>query len=358
MSLQTSDSLQAPLRPTEDQLLASSSPPLSAAQAQAICCEVFGVDGDATLLTGERDQNFLIAAVNGQYVMKVTHPSEPAGVTEFQTLAQLHALRSELKVPIPKLYAALDGAYIHRRPLLQANATQAIRLISFAEGVPLHLTKTSAAQRQALGRALASLDAALAPFQHPQMDHQLLWDVQHLGRLAELLGFIDDAEKQQLAKQALQHICTVALPAAASLPHQVIHNDLNPYNVMAAGDDAAQISAILDFGDMVRAPRVQDLAVACAYQLSQTRNPLETAVDFMQAYQAVYPLERSEWVLVPDLIAARLLTTVLITEWRAKQHPKNRTYILRNNPRCWDGLQRLAQIPLPQQQAFVLDSIF
>ena len=104
------------------------------------------------------------------------------------------------------------------------------------------------------------------------------------------------------------------------------------------------VRSILDFGDMVHAPLVNDLAVASAYHLGNGSNVLTQALPFISSYNAVLPLESSELEILYDLIAARLVITVAITNWRASLYPENRNYILRNAPQAWAGLHGFADI--------------
>lgn len=52
--------------------------------------------------------------------------------------------------------------------------------------------------------------------------------------------------------------------------------------------------------------------------------------------------------LLPDLILARIVARIVISEWRAERFPQNRTYVLRNTPRAWEHLHRLLSIPAEQ----------
>lgn len=324
----------------DDALFARSWRKLDAAEAAALAAQAFGVSGHATLLTSERDQNFRID-VPGQagYVLKITHPAEDTGVTDFHTQAQLHLMHADATLPIPRLIATRDGASVYWRE--SDDARQAVRLITFVPGVPLHKVARSAAQRRALGTALARIDLALGSFSHAHASHRLLWDLQHLAQLRPLLACIDDAERRALAQRCLDRFEARVAPVLPTLRRQVIHNDLNPYNVLVDADDHDRVAAIFDFGDMVEAPLVQEIAVAAAYQLADAPDPLATAAECIGAYHARLPLTDTEIALLPDLIAARLLTTVLITSWRARAHPENSTYILRNSGLSWNGLERL-----------------
>lgn len=331
---------------------------MSMIQAQDLARSVFGIDGHATLLTSERDQNFKISTGQGNdFVFKATHPSEDPGVTDFQTQAQLHIMNNGPNVPIPRLRRRLTGEYIHWREIPGSGQVHAIRVIEFVSGSPLYKVHRSNRLLASIGASLAYLNIALEGFHHPQMNHKLLWDIQNLKQLNTLIDYIDDEVKRERVREGLRRYATETEPALMQLPKQVIHNDMNPYNIMVDDDSGTSLTAILDFGDMVSAPRVQDLAVLCAYQLSDDENVLRHAVECIKAYHAISPLTRSEIYLLPNLIEARLLATVLITEWRAKKHPENREYILRNNPSAWAGLQRFNEFGPGEAEMFIVKKI-
>ena len=126
-----------------------------------------------------------------------------------------------------------------------------------------------------------------------------------------------------------------------TLPRQVIHNDFNPHNILVSPSNPDVLAGVIDFGDMVEAPLINDLAVALSYQIG-AGNGLENAIAILAAYHRVRPLDRSEIACLPTLLRTRLAMTVIITEWRASLHPENREYILRNHPIALSGLVCLA----------------
>lgn len=136
----------APGGASQNGLFAKATAHIGADEAASLARSVFGVEGEATLLTGERDQNFLIQGTGSRFVLNVAHPSEPAGVTEFQTLAQLQVLRHNPGVPVPGVCLTVTGEHIHRRAVPGTDATQAVRLIDFIDGQPLFKTSGSARQ--------------------------------------------------------------------------------------------------------------------------------------------------------------------------------------------------------------------
>jgi Ser/Thr protein kinase RdoA (MazF antagonist) len=134
---------------------------------------------------------------------------------------------------------------------------------------------------------------------------------------------------------------TDVAPALARLPRQVIHGDFNPHNLLADPADPQRLTGILDFGDMTLSHRICDLAVAASY-LIEPADPLSLLAPLVTAYIHVNPLTADEIALLPDLITARLVTTLVITAWRAARYPENAPYILRNAPVSRAGLAALA----------------
>ncbi len=105
-----------------------------------------------------------------------------------------------------------------------------------------------------------------------------------------------------------------------------------------------EIAGVIDFGDSVHSPIVQDLAVAAAYQFEPTGHPLEGPAEVAAAFHELYPLLPEEVEILPDFIGARFALAIAISFWRAARHPDNAAYIMRNQNAAWSGLQRLNEI--------------
>ena len=134
------------------------------------------------------------------------------------------------------------------------------------------------------------------------------------------------------------------LPRLASLRSQVIHNDYHFYNVLVAPHDHARIVGIIDFGDMLHAPLVGEVATAAAFHMGGSADPFEGPAQFVAAFHESLPLAAVEQEIVADLMATRHLITVLISEWRSARYPENRPYIMRHNPAAWEALSDMADI--------------
>ncbi|TDQ80902.1 Ser/Thr protein kinase RdoA (MazF antagonist) [Dongia mobilis] len=331
--------------------LSSPKPTLSAEEAVVLAESRFGVRGTAYQLTSERDANFRIRTADGAgYVLKLANPAEEEAVTNLQTMALLHIAQRDPDLPVQRVFPSLSGR--HEEILTDAEGRpMVLRLFSYLEGTPLHQVPRSPTQRRNLGAHLARLTCALADFSHSATHHDLQWDIKHAHRLWDLLPYVEAGARRGLVEQILRNFDEFALPAMPQLRAHFVHNDLNPYNVLVAEEDHDRIAGILDFGDMVWTPLVNDLAVASSYQLALEGNPLEDVAEFIGAYHAVLPLEAREIDLLYDLIAARMATTICIASWRASRYPENRDYILRNAPRAWAGIEAFARLPREAAQA-------
>ena len=194
-----------------------------------------------------------------------------------------------------------------------------------------------------MGRMAARLSVGLQGFSHPAANHVLQWDIKQAARLRPLLPHIDP-DIRSLATEVLDRFDRDLAPLLPGLRAQVVHNDLNPHNVLVDPHDPTRITGVLDFGDMVETPLICDAAVAAAYQI----NPADARASlhaFAAAYHANLPLTAQEIRLLPDLTATRMLTTLAIASARAARYPGNAPYILRNVPAAAAGLLALSAAP-------------
>ena len=101
---------------------------------------------------------------------------------------------------------------------------------------------------------------------------------------------------------------------------------------------------------------VNDLAIAVANMLGDGPDPFGPGLDLIAGYHATTPLTTGELGLLPDLILARIVARIVISEWRAERFPENRAYVLRNTPRAWEHLNRLLSLPGKQIAARIQEA--
>ncbi|GKQ54652.1 phosphotransferase [Bradyrhizobium sp. Ce-3] len=317
--------------------------PITEAQAQKLVSEHYGLSAEIRRLDSERDQNFRLRTPDGlEYVLKIANPTEDRAVTNLQTEALRHVADRDPLLPIPRVTPAQDGA-AELDIRFDDGSTRVVRLLTFLAGTPMHQAPPSAALRRDVGQCAARLALALRDFVHPGAGHKLLWDIQHAVELRPLLDAVPPAQRDLVAR-VLDHFETDAAPVLAQLPRQPLHNDLNPHNIVVDADSQTRVCGIIDFGDLTATARINDLAIAAAYQVTDSDDPLAPALDLVAAYHAVSPLESRERGILFDLIATRMVMTIVISNIRAVRYPENSGYILRNNRQASARLARIATL--------------
>ncbi|WP_110597578.1 phosphotransferase [Salinicola lusitanus] len=338
-----------PAHETTD-VLAATALTVSPETAQRVLAERFGLAATLEPLSGERDCNFRAATADGQrYLLKFTHPAERQAVSDFQVRALMHLAEQDPALPVPRVLRDRDGD--PAPPLrLDDGRVSHVRLSTFLPGTPLADRVASPPFQFRLGGWLARIDTALADFDHPVRELSMPWDLQRADDLLPQTDSLDDASRQRI-RDLLQRFAEQLRPRLAVLPRQPIHNDLNGHNVLFAptADDANAApehpAAIIDFGDMLFAPRVIDLAVAAAYQMKGAADPLAGALALIAGYHAHSPLDETECALLRGLIETRLAMAITIATHRAERYPQNADYLLRNTAASRRALEHCLSLP-------------
>lgn len=317
-------------------------PPLSSDAAHTLLSDIFGLSGLADRLPSEVDDTFRITGDDGKrYTLKVAGVNERSDVLRFQTDAMLHLAEVAPGLPVPRALPARNGETIVASPF--DGEERLVRLLSWLDGTPLHAAPGSIAQMQALGHSLGALDRGLERYAPKVPQFDLIWDI---GRAKDVAKWADEIEDPALRALTQQAFARAAERGAqdVSLPHQVIHNDINPHNIIVDAADPDRISGIIDFGDLIYAPRINDLAIALSYQLGKDDGLARTAA-LIAGYRSEVVLTADEGAALLPKILARLAMTIAITTHRAAANPGHATYILRNRPISIAGLERLAALP-------------
>ncbi|MCH9296082.1 phosphotransferase [Pantoea allii] len=324
--------------------LSTAAPALSLPAIQSLVSEMYGIEGNIRPLASERDQNCCIEQADGtRYVLKISNPSEALSIVDFQIRALNHVAEVAPDLLIPRVVRTRKGQDCDNVTLADGAKTT-VRMLTYLDGMQVKDTNRTPAQRRAMGTCLAQLDLALQGFTHPAASHDLLWNVSAAHRLMDKLEELVDPTRRRLAEKFMTRFTTHVLPRLSAVRAQVIHNDFHLYNVMVAPEEQDRITGIIDFGDMLYAPLVGEVATAAAFQMSGQPDPFEGAAQFVGAYHKTLPLNDMEQDIVTDLMATRHLITVLITEWRAVRYPHNRAYIMRHNPAAWEALSFMADL--------------
>ena len=316
-------------------------PAFTSEQAAMLLKDHFGIEGRLSALDSERDQNFKVAAANGEvFILKIVNAAEPLAESDFQTALLDHTARAAPDLPVPRLMPALSGALLTGTEGT-GGATHRVRLVRWMEGTPLAQTPRHLRTLEDLGRTLGRFALAAQGFMHPGALRDIDWNLVHAGRSRDRLAHVASEKDRAILQRFLDRFETGVKEKLTRLRAGILHNDANDWNVLVDGD--GRISGLIDFGDALHGPLIADVAIACAYAGLDHPAPVDTAVAIAKGYHSVMPLQAQELDLLYDLIAMRLVTSVTISASRRRESEGN-PYLSISEKAAWEYLRKLDRI--------------
>ncbi|GAA4283633.1 hypothetical protein GCM10022261_11640 [Brevibacterium daeguense] len=277
-----------------------------------LCARHFGlaVEFDS-FLPGEVAINVLLHHDGSAYVLKVEYPSRTTTARHFdwvcrvQATARAAGLPVAAQLPSATPYADAESGEssgaLALAPIGKDSAM--VRLHEFVPGRVAAGVEPPADYPAQVGRLAAGLVSALArvPAEPEPILHA--WAFETTGAnvifACDRIAALESAGQVPveygarlsgdlaLARAHAQTFETEIRPQLTGLPHQVVHQDLNDFNILIA--DGA-IAGVIDFNDARTAPRVAEPAVAAAYAMLSSQDPLaairETCTGYAEAADA------------------------------------------------------------------------
>jgi hydroxylysine kinase len=331
--------------------IAEDAPKFSDVEVISLVRQRYGLAVAVASLVSERDQNFHLQTTDGrQFVLKIANSAEDPATTDFQIKALLHIAdyidAYGVPITVPRVLKTLGG---ETQTMLEAAGCQhVVRVVGYLSGVPIANRIPSASLSRNQGVCLAHLGRALRNFSHRGSNQILLWDVQQALNLRHLRGYLPDDEVRCDVEKALNDFEEYVWPNLSSMRHQFIHADFNPDNVLTDATDSDAISGVIDFGDMLVAPLIADLAIGASYARPLQGDPLALITEMLGGYHSVTSLSPAEINILFELIKTRLCASISILYWRASFRDTDDPYLekmLGTRPRAEEFLSRLTRIP-------------
>ncbi|MFC2133597.1 aminotransferase class III-fold pyridoxal phosphate-dependent enzyme [Bacteroidota bacterium] len=307
--------------------------------------EHFGIKADASLLVSERDQNFLLRDEKGsKFVLKIANETEKYDILDMQNRAMNHIAENSDKITCPKVIIAKDGEEI---VIVQSDSGNKyfMRLLSYLPGRFLaEIEDQSPELLYSLGKFMGNIVSTLSNFYHGSADRHFTWDLRHTGDTAHMSEYIASSHHRRIVEYFFHRFEISIEPTLKQLRISVIHNDANDHNVIVSdiGGKSA-VTGLIDFGDMVYSNIVNELAVAAAYVMFATSNPLESAGFVVKGFHDTFPLEETEVDLLYNLIAARLCISVSLSAYRNRNKSNNEYLTISEKP-ALETLEKLIKI--------------
>jgi len=333
-------------------------PQISAAQAEALVRERFGIDGVASELGSQQDANFRIQSPSGSFVLKVSNPAFTAADLDAQDRAAAHVAKHESDILVPLPVTGIDGATI--QPVALDGRSTAARLVTYVEGDVLSLSQYLApAIVASLGDLAGRTSRALASFVGALPPRELQWDLRNAQEVVKRLAeFVSVPGGGDAALAAAGEASEALAPFVDRLSVQPVHGDLTDDNVIAVidGDGRRRPVGVIDFGDLTVSWAIAELAVTLSSLLPHAEGNPAVVVPAVRAFDRVRPISDDELSALWPLVVLRAASLMVSGQHQASIDSANQ-YASKNLDREWRIFAAATSVPLDVMTELVRTSV-
>ena len=187
-----------------------------------------------------------------------------------------------------------------------------------------------------LGTLLGTLSKELQNLNNPSSFRKFEWDPSNIKWINNEIGIFKGNQKKIILKNLNEHSFFVSKNLNC-LRFSLTHGDVNNYNIVV---NKNKISGLLDYGDMIYAPTINDLAVSLSYALMNKKDIYTSLKNIICSYHKIFEIKSDEIYSLMSLVKARLTITVVMAAKQRKKFPDNKYLSISEND-AWKLLYRL-----------------
>jgi ethanolamine-phosphate phospho-lyase len=298
-------------------------------------------------LNGYENENYLIKTTNNKYIFKkYPYSSELESIIHGENEVLLFLSKNNNKFPSP--IKSVDGVYL--KTLEIDKEIFIFRMLSFLDGKMLGSVKNTKEIFESFGAFLAKMNMKLQSYNNKIIESRIWnWDIQHFHLNQKYIDDLNLEKDKILIKYFFNQFEENVNPVISYLRKSIIHSDANEWNVLIIND---KVSSIIDFGDLVYSPLINEVAIAMTYASYDKENPLDWALIILESYNNELPILEIEIKILYYLIAARLCISLCNGAHSKKINPKN-NYAFSSEESGWKMLKKWKNLkPLFVENAF------
>ena len=206
-----------------------------------------------------------------------------------------------------------------------------------------------------LGALVGELVIAGSDFEESLAHRTHDWDLRRYDELVEpLISFIDDGDCASIVRDLVAEFRESVRPLLDTLPSQVLHHDLNDFNIVASlsTDYSWHVSGFIDFGDVIKSARVCELAIAGAYAMLREPDPLRALGAVVEGFTSKSVLSREEADLIFPLALMRL--SMNASTWNHRITTQGASpYAISRSQMTWPVVIKLASLDRAMATDFI-----
>ena len=288
-------------------------------------------------LNSERDINFVISVKNKKkYVLKISNPSEKLNILKYQDRLINHLRKdNNIKLYIPKLLHTKIVKYLDKK-----NRECFVRILSFIDGHMYGDIKSNIKIEKSLGNLLGKTSVKLKSFFDIDGHRKFIWDPSNINWIYKEI-YIFTGNKKIILLNVFSEYQQYVKYNLKNLRYSITHSDPNNYNLVVKNN---KINGLLDYGDSIYAPTINDLAICLSYALMNKKNIYSTLKNIILEYHNQYPINEDEINSLISLCKSRLMITVVMAKKQRIKYPLNK-YLSISEKDAWTLLEKLEKIP-------------
>ncbi len=275
---------------------------------------------DVQELPSERDANFRIRTSQNTYVFKVANSMANRKELEFQDQMLVHLNQTAVAdgFLFPNLLKGNSGK-VQNDIRDQHGDSCVVRLVEFVPGIPFAKHRPHCEKLVSkIGRALGHLTQSLTDFDPRPKPREFDWDLARGANVVREKMEYCEADTRALVERTLNRYEGEIASIHKGLRCSVIHNDANDYNLIVHQQSELGLG-LIDFGDCTYSQTVNELSIALAYLMLDSKRPLETASQVVGAYHQVFPLLESELQVLLPLACMRLSVSLCMSAAQSRE---------------------------------------
>ena len=287
-----------------------------------IAKEHYGLEGKISPLVSFEDQNALIKTSKGKFVIKIANKKWDLEFIKMQTEVLEYLKNVAPEMTFPSIVQSLNG---EKNIFVDGFA---VRLLTFLEGDILGNMKRSPELYRDIGCFLGQFSNAMRGFPHSCREgSDVFWKLDNVIACKVYLSDVIDEDARDRITRLYEEYEKNIRPKLQNLRKAILHGDANEQNVLILPDQPDKIAGLIDFGEIQYGTQINDLAIMLAYSLLGEDDIQMAANNIIDGYTKEFALEAVEIDILYYLMAMRLVTTITMTSYSAKQQPDNK-YIL------------------------------
>ncbi len=296
----------------------------------------YDLKGQIVNMPGESDLNFRITdKKKNSYILKICRPGTEKNFIDFQQKLLEH-LEGIDDIISPKVFPDTEG---NKFPVyVDINGEERfLRLLSWIPGrIWSGVNPHNQGLLSSLGKQCGNMVKALSGFDHLYAHRDFEWDLAQAEWTYNSLKYFTVEEAQIVVY--FQNLYDNILPNYKTLKKGVIQNDANDNNIIVSEDlENPEVTAVIDFGDAIHTPVINELAVAIAYAVMNKPDSLEASLHIVKAFNSVVRLEEEDISCLYTLVGMRLVISVCKSAINKKNEPENE-YLLISEKSAWELL--------------------